>query len=69
MPQITTYRSVNSLADQHNQVCDKMAELIRDLPALSKQLIEAQTVAGHIYIHITDTLTPDEIAYYTVEKV
>lgn len=69
MAQITIYRSVNSLATHHNQVCVKVAELVTDIPNFQKQLIELQTVAGHVYVHVSDALDPAELAYYEVEKV
>lgn len=74
MPVITTFRSIKSLANPVDQsaIASKMGELMRDaVDAFGREIMEVQTIAGHIYIRLDDNIPNAEnfeLAYYEIER-
>jgi hypothetical protein len=75
MPLITTYRTVKTLATAQDQaaIAAKLGEFLNDaVNTFGRAIIEIQTSAGHIYVHMDDAIPQNESfdpAYYAIEKV
>ena len=77
MPVISTYRTIRSLAVAEDQIAlvNKLAEFLQDCRMVFHlDIIEVQTIAGHVYVRLSDRLPnlPDGAAdpdYFEMEPM